>query len=220
MSAVLDIDRSGERTRGRLALNPNPQRKYWFDPPAPRNSVEAERRHRQERLAGAFRLFARFGFAQGLAGHITARDPAAIRFSLSVRPVLAETEEAAWARAGAILARIHELRGGRFGGGSAKPESIGSRRLLDAAAAGAVRDKRLWTEVAAAVGAGANTTALVGTPEQVAEALAEYHRLGVTTFLIRGFDPLEDALEYGRDLIPLVRAATAGRATTRALGVA
>jgi len=75
MSAVLDIDRSGERSRTRLALNPNPQRKYWFDPPAQRNSVEAERRHRQERLAGAFRLFARFGFAQGLAGHITARDP-------------------------------------------------------------------------------------------------------------------------------------------------
>ncbi|MDN8613433.1 class II aldolase/adducin family protein [Variovorax ginsengisoli] len=75
MSAVLDIDRSGERSRTRLALNPNPQRKYWFDPPAPRSGVEAERRHRQERLAGAFRLFARFGFAQGLAGHITARDP-------------------------------------------------------------------------------------------------------------------------------------------------
>jgi len=75
MSVVLDIDRSGERSRGRLALNPNPQRKHWFDPPAPRSGVEAERRHRQERLAGAFRLFARFGFAQGLAGHITARDP-------------------------------------------------------------------------------------------------------------------------------------------------
>ena len=75
MSAVLDIDRSGERARGRLALNPIPQRKHWFDPPAPRSGVEAERRHRQERLAGAFRLFARFGFAQGLAGHITARDP-------------------------------------------------------------------------------------------------------------------------------------------------
>ncbi len=37
--------------------------------------VEDERRHRQERLAGAFRLFARYGFDEGLAGHITARDP-------------------------------------------------------------------------------------------------------------------------------------------------
>jgi ribulose-5-phosphate 4-epimerase/fuculose-1-phosphate aldolase len=34
-----------------------------------------ERRHRKERLAGAFRLFARYGYDEGVAGHITARDP-------------------------------------------------------------------------------------------------------------------------------------------------
>jgi ribulose-5-phosphate 4-epimerase/fuculose-1-phosphate aldolase len=34
-----------------------------------------ERRHRKERLAAAFRLFARFGFSEGVAGHITVRDP-------------------------------------------------------------------------------------------------------------------------------------------------
>ncbi|MGI8663624.1 MAG: class II aldolase/adducin family protein [Acidimicrobiales bacterium] len=34
-----------------------------------------ERRHRKERLAGAFRLFGAFGFDEGVAGHITARDP-------------------------------------------------------------------------------------------------------------------------------------------------
>jgi len=34
-----------------------------------------ERRHRKERLAAAFRLFSRFGFDEGVAGHITARDP-------------------------------------------------------------------------------------------------------------------------------------------------
>jgi ribulose-5-phosphate 4-epimerase/fuculose-1-phosphate aldolase len=38
-------------------------------------SVEEERRHRKERLAASFRLFARFGFDEGVAGHITARDP-------------------------------------------------------------------------------------------------------------------------------------------------
>jgi ribulose-5-phosphate 4-epimerase/fuculose-1-phosphate aldolase len=36
---------------------------------------EEERRHRKQRLAGAFRLFSRFGFDEGVAGHITARDP-------------------------------------------------------------------------------------------------------------------------------------------------
>jgi ribulose-5-phosphate 4-epimerase/fuculose-1-phosphate aldolase len=38
-------------------------------------TVEEERRHRKQRLAAAFRLFAKFGFDEGVAGHITARDP-------------------------------------------------------------------------------------------------------------------------------------------------
>src|SRR5947209_6443995 len=39
------------------------------------STAAEERRHRKERLAGAFRLFAEFGFDEGVAGHITARDP-------------------------------------------------------------------------------------------------------------------------------------------------
>jgi ribulose-5-phosphate 4-epimerase/fuculose-1-phosphate aldolase len=38
-------------------------------------TVEEERRHRKQRLAAAFRLFGKFGFSEGTAGHITARDP-------------------------------------------------------------------------------------------------------------------------------------------------
>jgi ribulose-5-phosphate 4-epimerase/fuculose-1-phosphate aldolase len=39
------------------------------------SSVEEERQHRKVRLAAGFRLFSRFGFDEGVAGHITARDP-------------------------------------------------------------------------------------------------------------------------------------------------
>ncbi len=39
------------------------------------DTIDEERRHRKERLAGALRLFGRFGFSEGVAGHITARDP-------------------------------------------------------------------------------------------------------------------------------------------------
>ncbi len=39
------------------------------------DSPEAERLHRKQRLAAAFRLFSKFGFDEGIAGHITARDP-------------------------------------------------------------------------------------------------------------------------------------------------
>ena len=38
-------------------------------------SIEEERLHRKQMLACAFRLFGRFGFDEGVAGHITARDP-------------------------------------------------------------------------------------------------------------------------------------------------
>ena len=38
-------------------------------------SVEDERLYRKQRLAAAFRIFSRYGFDEGVAGHITARDP-------------------------------------------------------------------------------------------------------------------------------------------------
>ncbi len=38
-------------------------------------TLEEERLHRKQRLASAFRLFAKFGFSEGVAGHITVRDP-------------------------------------------------------------------------------------------------------------------------------------------------
>ena len=45
-------------------------------PAIPRFASPQEERHdRKQRLAAAFRLFAKFGFDEGVAGHITARDP-------------------------------------------------------------------------------------------------------------------------------------------------
>ncbi len=39
------------------------------------DSDEEERLHRKQRLAATFRLFGQFGFSEGVAGHVTARDP-------------------------------------------------------------------------------------------------------------------------------------------------
>lgn len=132
-----------------------------------------------------------------------ARHGRTIRFSLSLRPILAATEDEAWRRADRILERTIALRqqaGLPVSGHT--PPNAGSQRLLDAAARGNRLDRRLWTGVAAATGAQGNSTALVGTAEQVAEALLDYYDLGITTFLIRGFDPYDDAVQYGRELIP------------------
>ena len=75
-------------------------------------------------------------------------------------------------------------------------------------------------EIAQLTGAQGNSTSLVGTPEQVVESLLEYHDLGITKFLFRGFDPLEDAIDYGRNLLPLLRARVAERGSRPASPVA
>jgi ribulose-5-phosphate 4-epimerase/fuculose-1-phosphate aldolase len=46
-------------------------------PPLPPtfSTVEEERQYRKEQLAAGFRIFGAFGFSEGVAGHITVRDP-------------------------------------------------------------------------------------------------------------------------------------------------
>ncbi len=75
MNAIAEIQADLRQTPSGLTLNASPFRQDWFDETPVVRDVVAERRHRQERLAGAFRVFARQGFDRGLAGHITARDP-------------------------------------------------------------------------------------------------------------------------------------------------
>jgi alkanesulfonate monooxygenase len=135
-----------------------------------------------------------------------------VDFSISFRPILGKTEEEAWAKADRILQDTRRLRVQQgYARGAGPQQSEGAQRLLADAANGDRVDERLWTAVAREIGGRSNSTSLVGTPEQVADALLKYYDLGITTFLIRGFDPLVDAIDYGRELLPLVRAKVAER---------
>jgi alkanesulfonate monooxygenase len=157
-----------------------------------------------------------------------ARHGRTVRFSLSVRPIVGQTEEAAWQRAEEIRAatqtRVTGTRGTQPQGtqvqgiqvpdtpgparrlfGFRESSSVGSERLQQQAAEREVYDDRLWYGVTRLTGPGGNSTALVGTPAQVADALMAYRRVGVDTVLIRGFDPLDDVVEWGRELVPLLR---------------
>jgi alkanesulfonate monooxygenase len=138
--------------------------------------------------------------------------------SVSFRPILGATEELAWERAHRILDQIKAGRKNneqwlrRFRGDT--PQNVGSQRLLAAAAKGELHDRALWTPTSAASGAAGNSTALVGTPETVAAALLDYVDIGATTLLIRGYDPVDDAVDYGRHVLPLVRQELAHRSAT------
>jgi alkanesulfonate monooxygenase len=142
-----------------------------------------------------------------------------IGFSVSLRPILGDTEDAAWDRAHRFLEIVQSRKQStvtstRFLRGVAAAERAqaeGAQRLLRAAAQGDVRDTRLWMAIARETGANANTTAPVGTPDQVAETILSYVDAGATTILIRGFEPLADAIRYGRELVPRVRQLLARR---------
>jgi alkanesulfonate monooxygenase len=158
-----------------------------------------------------------------------------LRFSISLRPIIADTENEAWEKAEWIAeqtAQRIELAKARMGnekdtyqglGGSnnatlsvdrdtSGTTSVGRKRLIEMSAEREVYDERLWMKVANLTGAAGNSTALVGTPEQVAEAMLRYCDLGITTLLLKGFDPVPDALEFGKELLPLVREGASKRA--------
>ncbi len=130
-------------------------------------------------------------------------------FNASFRPIIAETEDAAWAKADRILAGMAGAKGWARQENIGAPVDNAGRRIYDMALRQDVYDSCLWMGVAKATGALGNTSCLVGTPEQVADAIIAYYRLGVTSILIRGFDPFDDTITFGRELIPRIRTGVA-----------
>jgi alkanesulfonate monooxygenase len=157
-----------------------------------------------------------------------------LRYSLSLRPIIADTEAEAWDKAEWIAGKTAErialakermtgrqdtyegLGGARNATFSVDRDtggttSVGRTRLIAMSSDRDVYDERLWMKVANLTGAAGNSTALVGTPEQVAEAMLRYYDLGITTLLLKGFDPLADVIDFGKELLPLVRQGVSAR---------
>jgi alkanesulfonate monooxygenase len=132
---------------------------------------------------------------------------------VAFRPILGATEALAWEKAERILGRIEERSGvlGAVAGDLRNPENAGSQRLLSIAEQGDRYDRALWTKVAAASGGRGNSNALVGTPETVAAALLDYVDLGVDIISARGYDYVDDTIDFGRYVIPIVREEVARR---------
>jgi alkanesulfonate monooxygenase len=126
-------------------------------------------------------------------------------FNVSLRPIIAEREGDAWDKANRILAQMTGKKGWSRQENAAGPVDNAGKRLMSFADQD-VQDERLWMPIARVTGALGNTSCLVGTPEQVADAILKYYVLGVDSFLIRGFDPFNDTVEFGRELIPRIKA--------------
>ena len=126
-------------------------------------------------------------------------------FNVSLRPIIADAKATPGTRPTGFWRQMTGKKGWSRQEDAAGPVDNAGKRLMSFADQD-IHDERLWMPIARVTGALGNTSCLVGTPEQVAEAILKYYVLGVDSFLIRGFDPFNDTVEFGRELIPRIKA--------------
>lgn len=122
------------------------------------------------------------------------------RFSMSMRLVVADTDEAAWKRADDLLSGIlarQAVHGtlGRDLGKAAEAVTANAAQADDAAA-----DPCLWTGLIRATGGRLQVMCLVGAPDTLVTALLRYRTAGIDNFLITGFDWLQDTHRIGAEI--------------------
>ncbi|MQY22786.1 LLM class flavin-dependent oxidoreductase [Nocardia macrotermitis] len=138
------------------------------------------------------------------------------RIWVTFRPITDRTDDLAWAKARDYVERISRTfeTGAYHKREKSAPQNVGSQRALEFAGRQEVYDRALWTRTAAATNGLGASTALVGSPETVAAAILDYIDLGASLVSIRGYDTLNDVIDYGRYILPLVRQELAHRKAT------
>lgn len=127
-----------------------------------------------------------------------------LEFGLRVTTVIRETTEEAWREAEekvALMARQASRAYAVF----QRRTAVGQQRLLDLAARGEVLDTCLYTTPGRYGGGGAGTTWLVGSAQDVAEALRRYRALGVTHFVLSDTPYRQEVARVGDLLLPLLK---------------
>lgn len=133
------------------------------------------------------------------------RDLPPLEFGLRITTLVRETSAQAWADAEARVAEMAKTSGAGWQD-HRSPAAVGQRRLLDLAERGDVVDSNLYTAPARFGGGGAGATWLVGSADEVAQALRKYRDLGVTHFVLSDTPYLDEIKRQGKQLLPLLRA--------------
>ncbi|GAA2297953.1 LLM class flavin-dependent oxidoreductase [Streptomyces kunmingensis] len=128
-----------------------------------------------------------------------------LEFGLRITTVVRDTTEEAWRAAEEKVARMAEADREPTWAKSQRA-AVGQRRLLDLVERGEVLDTCLYTTPGRFGGGGAATTWLVGSPDDVATALANYRKLGVTHFVLSDTPYREETARVGDRLLPRLRA--------------
>jgi len=129
-----------------------------------------------------------------------------LRFGIRLHVIARDTSAEAWAKAQQLLEGLDPQAIERAQAIQRASQSEGQRRMV------ALHNGRtdalevspnLWAGIGLVRG-GAGT-ALVGSYDEVADRIAEYHDLGIDEFILSGYPHLEEAYRVGEGVMPVLR---------------
>lgn len=128
-----------------------------------------------------------------------------LRFGIRLHVISRPTEEEAWAQADKLLAGLDPESIKRAQQVQRSSQSEGQRRM-SALHGGRTDNLEVSPNLWAGIGLvrGGAGTALVGSHEQVADRIAEYHELGLDEFILSGYPHLEEAFTFGEGVVPIL----------------
>jgi alkanesulfonate monooxygenase len=202
------VDLEGEHLRvedARLARLPDPVPQVYFGGSSPA-AGEVAARHADVYLTWGEppgQVAEKIAWIRGSA----AEHGRTLRFGIRLHVITRDTAEQAWAEASRLLDGFGHEAVEAVQAGLARSESEGQQRML--ALHGGSRDRleihpNLWAGIGLVRG-GAGT-ALVGSHDEVAERIKEYHALGIEEFVLSGYPHLEEAYWFGEGVLPKLRA--------------
>jgi alkanesulfonate monooxygenase len=129
-----------------------------------------------------------------------------LRFGIRLHAIARDSAEDAWAEAQRLLDGLDPDEIETAQATLRRSQSEGQQRML-ALHGGQTSNLEVSPNLWAGVGLvrGGAGTALVGSHEQIADRIAEYHALGIDEFILSGYPHLEEAYRVGEGVIPVLR---------------
>lgn len=129
-----------------------------------------------------------------------------VRFGIRLHVITRDTSEAAWAEAKRQVDAIDPAAIEKVQSSLARSESVGQKRMM-ALHGGTTDNLEIYPNLWAGVGLvrGGAGTALVGSHQEVADRIEEYHRLGITEYVMSGHPHIEEAYWFGEGVMPILR---------------
>jgi alkanesulfonate monooxygenase len=129
-----------------------------------------------------------------------------VRFGIRLHAIARDTSEEAWAEAQRLLDGLDPAKIAAAQRIQQTSQSEGQRRMA-ALHGGRTDSLEVYPNLWAGVGLvrGGAGTALVGSHDEIADRIEEYHALGIEELILSGYPHLEEAYRVGEGVIPALR---------------